>query len=157
LSSFVGVRRRMELRGEVSGISVYDDFAHHPTAIATTLAGLREQNRGRRILAVLEPRSNTMKLGTMSARLPEALKLADHTFCFAPRSGAGALEWDARAVLTPLHERASSFDTLDPLIEAVISAAQPGDQIVVMSNGSFGGIHERILHRLAMHEPRTSA
>lgn len=149
LTTFIGVRRRMELRGEVGGVAVYDDFAHHPTAIATTLAGLHEQTKGRRILAVLEPRSNTMKLGTMSARLPAALQFADHTFCYAPRSGPGAIDWDASAVLAPLGQRASSFEQLDPLVDAVLAAARPGDQILVMSNGSFGGVHERILQRLA--------
>lgn len=149
LESFVGVRRRMELRGCIHDIHVYDDFAHHPTAIATTVDGLRERVGRQRILAVLEPRSNTMKLGTMSARLPAALAGADLTFCYAPTSGPGALAWDAAGALAPLQERATTYDDLDALVAAVVNAARPGDHILVMSNGSFGGIHDRLLQALA--------
>lgn len=149
LSAFGGVKRRMELRGTVNGVKVYDDFAHHPTAIATTLEGLRRQVGDARILAVLEPRSNTMKLGAMAARLPEALQKADQVFCFGARTGKHALGWDPARVLAPLGERASSHDDLDALVQAIAHAARPGDHILVMSNGGFGGIHGKLLDALA--------
>lgn len=148
LTRFGGVKRRMELRGTVNGIKVYDDFAHHPTAIATTLEGLRRQVGAARILAVLEPRSNTMKLGTMAARLPEALADADLVFCFGAREGKHALGWDPAEVLAPLRGRASSYDDIGALVNAVAGAARPGDQVLVMSNGGFGGIHGKLLDAL---------
>lgn len=148
LSRFGGVKRRMELRGTVNGVKVYDDFAHHPTAIATTLEGLRRQVGPARILAVLEPRSNTMKLGAMAARLPESLRDADLVFCFGAREGKHALGWNPAQVLAPLGERASSYDDIDALVAAVTRAAQPGDQVLVMSNGGFGGIHGKLLAAL---------
>jgi UDP-N-acetylmuramate: L-alanyl-gamma-D-glutamyl-meso-diaminopimelate ligase len=144
LASFRGVRRRMELRGRVNGIAVYDDFAHHPTAIATTLDGLRRSERDGRILAVLEPRSNTMKLGTMKAALPGSLAVADQVFCYAANLG-----WDAAAALAPMGERAQVHDDLAALVDAVKRAARPGDHILVMSNGGFGGVHARLLDALA--------
>jgi UDP-N-acetylmuramate: L-alanyl-gamma-D-glutamyl-meso-diaminopimelate ligase len=149
LSAFGGVKRRMELRGTVDNIRVYDDFAHHPTAIATTIDGLRRRVGSARILAVLEPRSNTMKLGTMAARLPAALEDADLVFCFGAKSGKHALGWDPAQVLAPLGQRAVSHDDLDELVRAVARAARPGDHIVVMSNGGFGGIHGKLLDALA--------
>ncbi|CAB3647037.1 UDP-N-acetylmuramate:L-alanyl-gamma-D-glutamyl-meso-diaminopimelate ligase [Achromobacter dolens] len=148
LSRFGGVKRRMELRGTVNGVKVYDDFAHHPTAIATTLEGLRRQVGPARILAVLEPRSNTMKLGAMAARLPDSLRDADLVFCFGAREGKHALGWNPAQVLAPLGERASSYDDIDALVAAVTRAAQPGDQVLVMSNGGFGGIHGKLLAAL---------
>lgn len=148
LSRFGGVKRRMELRGTVNGVKVYDDFAHHPTAIATTLEGLRRQVGPARILAVLEPRSNTMKLGAMAARLPDSLSDADLVFCFGAREGKHALGWNPAQVLAPLGERASSYDDIDALVAAVTRAAQPGDQVLVMSNGGFGGIHGKLLAAL---------
>ncbi len=148
LSVFKGVKRRMELRGTVRDVDVYDDFAHHPTAIATTLDGLRKQVGKRRILAVLEPRSNTMKLGAMAARLPDALAQADLVFCFGAESGKHALGWDPSQVLAPLGERASSHSDLDKMVGAICQAARPGDSILVMSNGGFGGIHQKLLSRL---------
>jgi UDP-N-acetylmuramate: L-alanyl-gamma-D-glutamyl-meso-diaminopimelate ligase len=151
LGRFGGVKRRMELRGTVNGVKVYDDFAHHPTAIATTLEGLRRQVGSARILAVLEPRSNTMKLGAMAARLPESLADADLVFCFGARAGKHALGWNPAEVLAPLGERASSYDDIDALVAAVAHAARPGDQVLVMSNGGFGGIHGKLLAAL---EPR---
>jgi UDP-N-acetylmuramate: L-alanyl-gamma-D-glutamyl-meso-diaminopimelate ligase len=144
LAAFRGVRRRMELRGRVNGIALYDDFAHHPTAIATTLDGLRRGEPGGRILAVLEPRSNTMKLGTMKAALPGSLALADEVFCYAANLG-----WDAVETLVPLGARAHVHDDLSALVTAVTRAARPGDHIVVMSNGGFGGVHARLLTALA--------
>ncbi|CAB3673221.1 UDP-N-acetylmuramate:L-alanyl-gamma-D-glutamyl-meso-diaminopimelate ligase [Achromobacter marplatensis] len=148
LTRFAGVKRRMELRGTVNGVKVYDDFAHHPTAIATTLEGLRRQVGSARILAVLEPRSNTMKLGTMAARLPEALADADLVFCFGAHSGKHALGWNPADVLAPLGDRASSYDDIGALVAAVTAAARPGDQVLVMSNGGFGGIHGKLLDAL---------
>lgn len=148
LSVFKGVKRRMELRGTVNGIKVYDDFAHHPTAIATTVQGLRKQIGKQRILAVIEPRSNTMKLGTMAARLPNALEDADLTFCFGASSGKHALGWNPALVLAPLGERASAYDDLDKLVDAICLSAKPGDSILVMSNGSFSGIHQKLLDHL---------
>ena len=144
LSEFRNVRRRMEVRGEVNGITVYDDFAHHPTAIATTVAGLRHKVGKARILAVLEPRSNTMKLGIMKDALPGSLADADRVFCYGEHLG-----WDATAALQPIQHKAAAFDSLPALIEAVAAEAQPGDHILVMSNGGFGGIHQKLLQRLA--------
>ncbi len=147
LSRFVNVKRRMELRGEVAGIKVYDDFAHHPTAIATTLAGLRGRLGGDgkpgRILAVLEPRSNTMKLGVMKDALPASLAGADRVFCYT-----GGLDWDAAAALRPLGAKASTHADLGQLVEAIATECRAGDQVLVMSNGGFGGIHDRLLTRL---------
>lgn len=148
LSSFKGVKRRMELRGRAGGIAVFDDFAHHPTAIALTLEGLRKQVGSGRILAVLEPRSNTMKLGTMAARLPAALQDADLVFCYGETQGKHALGWHPDEVLAPLGQRASAWDDLDAMIAGICAGARSGDTIVVMSNGSFAGIHDKLLDRL---------
>ena len=148
LARFQNVKRRMELRGTVRGIAVYDDFAHHPTAIRTTLDGLRRTTSSdQRILAVFEPRSNTMKLGAMKALLPWSLEGADLVFCHT-----AGLDWDAAAALAPLGVgpgwRAQTAADIDTLVEQVAAAARPGDQIVCMSNGGFGGIHARLLERL---------
>ncbi len=148
LNRFGGVKRRLELRGVVNQVAVIDDFAHHPTAIATTLDGLRKQVGSRRILAIIEPRSNTMKLGAMAAQLPDALRQADLAFCFGARSGKHALGWNPDEVLAPLGARASSWSDLDAMASAVVAAAQPGDSILVMSNGGFGGIHQLLLDKL---------
>ena len=134
----------MEVRGTVDGITVYDDFAHHPTAIAATLDGLRRKVGGARILAVLEPRSNTMKLGAMKDALPGSLAAADRVFCYAANLG-----WDAAAALAPLGAKAAVHDDLDALVAAIAAEARPGDHVLVMSNGGFGGIHEKLLARLA--------
>jgi len=144
LGRFENVKRRLEIRGMVRGITVYDDFAHHPTAIATTLAGLRAKVGSARILAVLEPRSNTMKLGVMKARLPASLEAADRVFCYS-----GGLDWDAADALAPLGDRASVHADLDQLAAAIAAEARAGDQVLIMSNGGFGGLHERLLARLA--------
>lgn len=143
LESFKGVRRRLEIRGTVRGVTVIDDFAHHPTAIRATLEGLRQRVGVARILAVLEPRSNTMKLGTMKAQLPDSLAGADATYCYA-----GNLGWDAAEALAPLGTRARVFDDLDQLVAAVAADAREGDQVLVMSNGGFGGVHEKLLAAL---------
>ena len=144
LTDFANVKRRMEVRGTVRGITVYDDFAHHPTAIDLTLAGLRHKVGAARILAVLEPRSNTMKLGVMKDRLAGSLTAADAVFCFT-----GGLDWDAAEVLKPLGAKAHSMDNLDGLVAAIAATAKPGDHILVMSNGGFGGIHLKLLAALA--------
>lgn len=143
LAQFRNVRRRMEIRGVVNGITVYDDFAHHPTAIATTVAGLRARVGEARILAVLEPRSNTMKLGVMKAALPDSLAEADRVFCYAANLG-----WDVQEALAPVKQKSAVFDDLEQLVAAIAQAARPGDHILVMSNGGFGGIHQRLLDRL---------
>jgi UDP-N-acetylmuramate: L-alanyl-gamma-D-glutamyl-meso-diaminopimelate ligase len=152
LQSFENVRRRMEVRGTVpcptGAITVYDDFAHHPTAIRTTLDGLRRRlgapgSVSNRILAVFEPRSNTMKLGTIKSQLPWSLEQADLAFCHA-----GGLDWDAAETLRPLGPRAQVASNIDDLVCQVVSAAQPGDHIVCMSNGGFGGVHELLLTAL---------
>jgi UDP-N-acetylmuramate: L-alanyl-gamma-D-glutamyl-meso-diaminopimelate ligase len=149
LARFENVRRRMEVRGVVENITVYDDFAHHPTAIATTLAGLRKKVGGARILAVLEPRSNTMKLGAMKDALPGSLADADLVFGYGVKGeGKGGLGWDLSAVLAPLGPKAKAFDGLNALVQAIAQAARPGDQILVMSNGGFGGVHQKILDAL---------
>lgn len=148
LSRFDNVKRRLELCGTVRGVSVYDDFAHHPTAIATTLAGLRRKVGAGvgapRILAVLEPRSNTMKLGVMKAQLPASLAEADSVFCYSANLG-----WDAAEALAPLGDKAVVADDLGDLVRRIVAAAQSGDQILVMSNGAFGGIHGKLLAALA--------
>ena len=143
LARFRGVKRRLEVRGIVRGVTIYDDFAHHPTAIATTLAGLRANVGPQRILAVVEPRSNTMKLGTMKAALPGSLREADHTFCYANNLG-----WDAAEALSPLGYRVAVHDDLARLVEDVCMHARTGDHVLVMSNGGFGGVHEKLLARL---------
>lgn len=145
LNAFGGVKRRMEVRGEVRHITVYDDFAHHPSAIKTTLEGLRQKVGSQRIIAVLEPRSNTMKLGSMAAQLAQSLDEADRVFCYAETSGKHKLGWDAEAVLAPLGDRYRVESSLDNLTDAIARSAQPGDHIVIMSNGSFGQIHEKLL------------
>lgn len=144
LSAFAGVARRMQVRGTVGGVTVYDDFAHHPTAIETTVAGLRRRmGEQGRIHAVFEPRSNTMKLGVMRAALPGSLKQADTVFCFT-----GGLGWDAQETLAGLPQPLLCTDSMDEMVSAVVKAASPGDAVLVMSNGGFGGIHNRLLDAL---------
>ena len=150
LARFESVKRRMEVRGVVGGVTVYDDFAHHPTAIATTVGGLRQKlgsaDGAGRILAVLEPRSNTMKLGAMKDALPGSLRDADLVFGFGSQQELG---WSLADSLRPLGAIAHSFDQLDFLVQAILDAARPGDHILVMSNGGFGGVHEKLLEALA--------
>ncbi len=145
LSQFDNVKRRMEVRGEVNGITVYDDFAHHPTAITTTIAGLRGKVGKARILAVLEPRSNTMKLGVMKNALPASLKDADLVFCYGANLG-----WDAVEALTPIAAKSSVYDDLSQMVVAITNEAQSGDHVLVMSNGGFGGVHHKLLAALQM-------
>jgi len=143
LSHFKNVKRRMELRGTINGVHVYDDFAHHPTAIRTTLAGLRDQAGSARIIAVLEPRSNTMKLGTWQNSLASSLEQADRVYCYTNQAG-----WDVHAALAPLGGKADTYSILSPMIDAIITMAQPGDHILIMSNGSFDGLHSKLLDAL---------
>ncbi|MEK9775587.1 MAG: UDP-N-acetylmuramate:L-alanyl-gamma-D-glutamyl-meso-diaminopimelate ligase [Quisquiliibacterium sp.] len=147
LGRFGGVARRLEVLGTVNDVTVIDDFAHHPSAIQATLSGLRARVGPQvRILAVLEPRSNTMKLGTMRERLPGSLAEADRVFCYS-----GGIDWDIGAALAPLEGRLQVHDRLNALVQAIIAAAQPGDQVLVMSNGGFGGIHRELLRLLEVH------
>ncbi|MDQ3027877.1 MAG: UDP-N-acetylmuramate:L-alanyl-gamma-D-glutamyl-meso-diaminopimelate ligase [Pseudomonadota bacterium] len=143
LGRFEGVKRRMEVRGVAHGITVYDDFAHHPTAFETTIAGLRRRVGGARIVAVFEPRSNTMKLGTMQDRLASSLSDADLVFCFA-----GDLGWDPSHALAALGTRAYTHIDMGTMVETLVRALAPGDHVLVMSNGSFGGLHDKLLARL---------
>jgi UDP-N-acetylmuramate: L-alanyl-gamma-D-glutamyl-meso-diaminopimelate ligase len=140
LSEFKNVKRRMEIKGVVNDITVYDDFAHHPTAIDTTVAGLRSKVGKARILAVLEPRSNTMKLGVMKNALPASLKEADLVFCYGANLG-----WDAAEALSTIKDKASVYEDLNTMVAAIAKAAKPGDYVLVMSNGGFGGVHQKIL------------
>ncbi|HEY4316464.1 MAG TPA: UDP-N-acetylmuramate:L-alanyl-gamma-D-glutamyl-meso-diaminopimelate ligase [Herbaspirillum sp.] len=149
LGRFENVKRRMELRGSVGRVAVYDDFAHHPTAIETTVAGLRKKIGAGRILAVLEPRSNTMKLGIMKQALPDSLRGADLVFGYGAKgNGKDALGWDLAGALAPLGATAQSYDDLDAMVCAIAAAARPGDHVLVMSNGGFGGVHQKILDAL---------
>ena len=144
LQTFKNVKRRMECIGEKNGITIYDDFAHHPAAIATTLAGLRAKVGRARIIAVLEPRSNTMKLGTMKDKLPQSLKDADQVFCYGEKLG-----WNAEETLVPIKNKSFVGLEMKTFVEAILKEAKWGDHILVMSNGSFNGIHQALLKRLA--------
>jgi len=143
LARFQGVKRRMELRGRVNGITVYDDFAHHPTAFEATIAGLRKRVGRGRIVAVFEPRSNTMKLGTMQALLASSLTGADAVFCYAKGLG-----WEPAGTLAPLGARAFVFHEIEPMVESLAAMLRPGDHVLVMSNGGFGDVHAKLLERL---------
>jgi UDP-N-acetylmuramate: L-alanyl-gamma-D-glutamyl-meso-diaminopimelate ligase len=149
LAKFKNVKRRLETIGVANKVTVYDDFAHHPTAITTTVDGLRRRVGQSRILAVLEPRSNTMKLGVMKAQLPNSLEAADKIFAYGASTGKESLGWDLNEVLSPLNmkdkDRALAFDDLSALVNSVANEAKPGDHILVMSNGGFGGVHQKIL------------
>jgi len=143
LARFQGVQRRLELKGVVRGVRVYDDFAHHPTAIRETIAGLRQRDRTGRILAVFEPRSNTLKKGVLKEALPESFAQADRVYVY----NAG-LAWDAGAVFGALGPRARCIPDLDALVAAIATEARDPDQVLVMSNGGFGGIHQKLLTAL---------
>jgi len=144
LASFQNVKRRMEVRGTVAGVTVYDDFAHHPTAIRTTLDGLRRQiGDTQRILAIFEPRSNTMKLGTMKSQLPWSLEQADLSFCHS-----GGLDWNANEALAEMGAKAQVAANIDELVKQVMAHVKAGDHLLCMSNGGFGGIHEKLLNAL---------
>jgi UDP-N-acetylmuramate: L-alanyl-gamma-D-glutamyl-meso-diaminopimelate ligase len=144
LNRFTGVKRRLEVRGEVNGVTVYDDFAHHPTAIASTLAGLRSHNDGGRLLAILEPRSNTMRLGIHRDQLAKSLSDADAVWIFQPDD----LNWDIDEVTASLVVPSVVSDDVDELVASIVEQARAGDKLLVMSNGGFGGIHEKLLAAL---------
>lgn len=144
LSEFANVKRRMEVRWNHNGITVYDDFAHHPTAIATTLEGLRAKVGGARIVAVLEPRSNTMRMGVMKDTLASSLLAADQIYCYVPAN----LGWDAAAALAPLGDKVHTESDVDALAERLAQTTQAGDHVLIMSNGSFAGLHDKLLRRL---------
>ncbi len=149
LASFQNVKRRMEVRGVAAGVTVYDDFAHHPTAIRLTLDGLRAQldanpsTRHQRIFAAFEPRSNTMKLGTMKQQLPWSLEAADKAFCHT-----AGLDWDPAQALAPMGARAQTAASVQELIAQITEVTLPGDHVVCMSNGGFGGVHSALLKKL---------
>jgi UDP-N-acetylmuramate: L-alanyl-gamma-D-glutamyl-meso-diaminopimelate ligase len=144
LREFRGVKRRMEIRGVIDEVTVYDDFAHHPTAIDTTLRGLRTRVGNARIIAVVEPRSNTMKLGVHREQLAPSLAAADLTWFFRPAD----LGWDLEGAVASMASRARFADNVDALVQGLVEAARPGDHILVMSNGGFGGLHEKLLAAL---------
>jgi UDP-N-acetylmuramate: L-alanyl-gamma-D-glutamyl-meso-diaminopimelate ligase len=150
LARFEGVKRRMELKGVVGGVTVYDDFAHHPTAFETTIAGLRTRVGDARIVAVFEPRSNTMRLGRMQERLAKSLGGADLVYCHAH------ISWDPEHALGPLGTRAAIRHDVESLVADLGAALRPGDHVLVMSNGGFAGIHERLLARLRQREALAS-
>ena len=144
IGRFGGVRRRLELRGTWGEVSLYDDFAHHPTAIERTIAGVRRDTPDGRVLVILEPRSNTMKLGIHTDKLAAALAVADAVWVFRPAD----LGWNPVEVLRSL-TRVQVNDDVDSIAAAVVAEAMPGDKIVVMSNGGFGGIHGLLETRLS--------
>ncbi len=144
MRSFKNVKRRMELKGVANGVTVYDDFAHHPTAIATTIAGLRAKIGNARLIAVLEPRSNTMKQGALKDQLAASLANADAVYCYS-----AGLTWDAAAVLALLGAKVCVNDNFDDLLAQITASARAGDHVLIMSNGGFNGIHGKLLARLA--------
>ena len=144
LNEFSGVKRRMEVRGVVDGVTVYDDFAHHPTAIETTLKGLRARVGAARIIAVLEPRSNTMKLGVHRDQLAPSLETADRTWFFAPPD----LGWDLKGAVSSMGDRAGLAGTVDELVKGLAAQVHGGDHVLIMSNGGFGGLHDKLLAAL---------
>ncbi|WVH08931.1 MAG: UDP-N-acetylmuramate:L-alanyl-gamma-D-glutamyl-meso-diaminopimelate ligase [Fluviibacter phosphoraccumulans EoVTN8] len=143
LSRFENVKRRMEVRGVERGVTVYDDFAHHPTAITTTVAGLRRKVGDARILAVIEPRSNTMKLGVMKDQLPQSLAASDRVYCYGANLG-----WDAAAALASMGSAAEVHEDFSAMVKAIVAEAKAGDHVLVMSNGGFQGIHNKLLEAL---------
>ena len=143
VTAFRGVKRRLELLGEIAGVAVYDDFAHHPTAIATTLQGLRARGGGR-LIALIEPRSNTMRMGEHRSRLAESTVAADRVYWFQPKD----MEWSLQDVVAESAAAATLASDIDELVADVVSSVKPGDQVVIMSNGGFGGIHDKMLAAL---------
>ncbi|CDT42753.1 UDP-N-acetylmuramate:L-alanyl-gamma-D-glutamyl-meso-diaminopimelate ligase [Vibrio coralliirubri] len=146
LATFINTKRRLEFKGEVAGVSVYDDFAHHPTAIELTLGGLRNKVDTKKIIAVLEPRSATMKRGVHKEILADSLKQADSTYLFQPDN----IDWSVQDVADACHQPAHVSDDMDAFVAKIVSEVQAGDQILVMSNGGFGGIHQKLLDGLAL-------
>ena len=148
LRDFRGVRRRMEVRGVVNGVTVYDDFAHHPTAVASTLDGLRRKIGSARLIAVLEPRSNTMKLGSHRDAIAQSLQTADKTWLYQPPE----VQWDVAGAVAALGDKAQISPSIDALVNSLVREARPGDHVLIMSNGGFGGIHARLLDALRSRE-----
>lgn len=144
LAEFENVKRRMQKLAQIGGVTVYDDFAHHPTAIASTLDGLRKQVGEQQIIAVIEPRSNSMKLGAHREGLAPSTALADHAFWYAPDN----LGWDLAGTVADAPIPTQVCSTLQDIIDGVVALAQPGTQVVIMSNGGFGGIHSRLIEAL---------
>jgi UDP-N-acetylmuramate: L-alanyl-gamma-D-glutamyl-meso-diaminopimelate ligase len=149
LKEFRNVKRRLELRADTGGIRLYDDFAHHPTAIATTLDGLRGKVDGERIIALLEPRSNTMRMGVHSSTLADSLSKADMVLLFQPED----IDWDLKKVAQSINGQTRIFSNVDEMVGAVKEAIKSGDHILVMSNGAFGGIHEKLIKVLDERQP----
>jgi UDP-N-acetylmuramate: L-alanyl-gamma-D-glutamyl-meso-diaminopimelate ligase len=147
LGHFAGIKRRMEVRGEVNGVTVYDDFAHHPTAIATTLVGLRNAVGDAPILAILEPRSNTMRMGVHTAQLATALQTADRVMLYKP----DGIDWDMTAIVESLNGKAKQFNNTAAIIDEVVQQTAAGSHILIMSNGGFENIHVRLLEALSQH------
>ena len=145
LAEFVNTKRRLELRGEVNNVRVFDDFAHHPTAITKTLAGVRANVGDKRVIAVLEPRSNTMKSGVHKDTLAKSLSDADLVFVYQGEQ----VQWSVDALIDDCQQPCFVGQSLDNLVSDICSQSQAGDTIVVMSNGGFGGIHEKILNTLS--------
>lgn len=145
LTSFHNIKRRLEIIGEVAGVTVYDDFAHHPTAIAATVAAVRARVGHRRIVVVLEPRSNSMRLGVHQATLGDSLKGADRALLLRP----AALEWDIGHVAAELGDGATVHDSVDALLDQLVVDIRADDHVLIMSNGSFGNLHARLLQRLS--------
>ena len=145
LAKFINTKRRLELKGEVNGITVYDDFAHHPTAIELTLGGLRNKVGDSKIIAVLEPRSATMKRGVHKDPLAASLQKADQVFLYQPDS----IDWSVKEIAAQCSQPAQTSDNVDELVEQIVASASSGDQILVMSNGGFEGIHNKLLAKLA--------
>lgn len=144
VASFKGVKRRLELLGEVAGVSVYDDFAHHPTAIATTLEGLHAKGGKGRLIAVIEPRSNTMRMGEHQAQLASSTGDADRVYWFAPPD----MDWSLEDVVAASGPPAELYSDIDSLVEKLAGDARPDDRIIIMSNGGFAGIHRKLLSKL---------
>jgi UDP-N-acetylmuramate: L-alanyl-gamma-D-glutamyl-meso-diaminopimelate ligase len=144
LTEFLGVKRRLELLGSPGDIAVYDDFAHHPTAIATTLQGLRARAGKGRVIALVEPRSNTMRMGEHRAQLASATAAADRVYWFQPPG----MDWSLESVVAESQVPATVVGDVDELVLQVVSEVRAGDQVVIMSNGSFGGIHQKLLQQL---------
>lgn len=147
LSEFINVKRRMEKKAVINGITLYDDFAHHPTAINTTLKGLRAKVGEQRILAVLEPRSNTMKMGIHKDTLAQSWSAANQVFIFEPNN----LNWSMDALLATSDITALLYKDMNTLVKSIVAYAKPGDHIVVMSNGGFGGIHDLLIKQLGQN------
>ena len=144
LKTFKNVKRRMEIRAKINNITIYDDFAHHPTAIHTTLAGLRKHVGNSTIIAVLEPRSNTMRMGTHKHTLGQSLALADEAILLQPDN----LDWDLSDIVESTKQNTKIFDNIQAIIDYILDISHGGEHILIMSNGAFGGIHEKLIAQM---------